>query len=62
MATITKTKAGTFKAVIRKNQKIIKTKTFKLKKSARDWAQKIPPLLSAQSMPAALMVRVVEKP
>jgi len=46
MATITKTKAGTFKAVIRKNQKIIKTKTFKLKKSARDWAQKIPPLLS----------------
>ncbi len=41
MATITKTKAGTFKAVIRKNQKVIKTKTFKLKKNAREWANKI---------------------
>ncbi len=41
MATITKTKAGTFKAIIRKNQRVIKTKTFKLKKNARQWAQKI---------------------
>lgn len=41
MSTITKTKAGTFKAIIRKNQRVIKTKTFKLKKKARQWAQKI---------------------
>ncbi|MBG7602713.1 MAG: hypothetical protein IZT60_09235, partial [Gammaproteobacteria bacterium] len=41
MATITKTKAGTFKAIIRKNQRVIKTKTFKLKKNARQWAKKI---------------------
>ncbi len=41
MATITKTKAGTFKAIIRKNSKVIKTKTFRLKKDARTWSKRI---------------------
>ena len=41
MATITKTKAGTFKAIIRKNNRIIKTKTFRLKKDARTWSKRI---------------------
>jgi integrase len=41
MATITKTKAGTYKAIIRRNNKALKTKTFKLKKHAREWARKI---------------------
>ena len=41
MATITKTKAGTFKAIIRKNNRTIKTKTFKLKKDVRTWAKRI---------------------
>lgn len=41
MATITKTRAGTYKAIIRTNNKILKTKTFKLKKHARDWAKKV---------------------
>lgn len=41
MATITKTRAGTYKAIIRRNNKILKTKTFKLKKHARDWAKKV---------------------
>ena len=40
-ATITKTKAGTFKAIIRKNSKVIKTKTFRLKKDARTWSKRI---------------------
>jgi hypothetical protein len=41
MATITKTKAGTYKAIIRRNNKALKTKTFKLKKHAWEWARKI---------------------
>lgn len=41
MATITKTNAGTFKAIIRRNNRTLKTKTFKLKKHAREWAKKI---------------------
>ena len=41
MATISKTPAGTFKAIIRKHGRVIKTKTFKLKKHARQWAQRI---------------------
>lgn len=39
MATISKTSTGTFKAIIRKNQRVINTKTFKLKKDARTWAK-----------------------
>ena len=41
MATITKTPAGTFKAIIRKNNRVIKTKTFRLKKDARTWSKRI---------------------
>ncbi len=41
MATITKTKSGSFKAIIRKNGRTIKTKTFKYKKAARAWANRI---------------------
>ncbi len=41
MATITKTKAGSFKAIIRKNNRVIKTKTFRLKKDARTWSKRI---------------------
>ena len=41
MATITKTKSGTFKAILRKNNRVIKTKTFKLKKDARTWSKRI---------------------
>lgn len=41
MATFTKTKAGTYKAIIRRNNCTLKTKTFKLKKHAREWAKKI---------------------
>jgi hypothetical protein len=41
MATITKTKAGTFKAIIRKNNRVIKTKIFRLKKDARTWSKRI---------------------
>ena len=41
MATITKTKAGTFKAIIRKNNRVIKTKTFRLKKDACTWSKRI---------------------
>lgn len=41
MATITKTPAGSFKAIIRKNSKVIKTKTFRYKRDARTWAMRI---------------------
>ncbi len=35
MATIIKNKSGSFKAIIRKNGRTTKTKTFKFKKDAR---------------------------
>jgi hypothetical protein len=41
MATISKTKSGSFKAIIRKNGRVIKTKTFRLKKDARTWSKRI---------------------
>ena len=41
MATVTKTAAGTFKAIIRKNGRILKTKTFKKKSLARTWVNRI---------------------
>jgi hypothetical protein len=40
MATITKTLAGTFRAIIRTKNKTI-TKTFKLRKLAKAWALRI---------------------
>ena len=41
MATLIKNKSGSFKAIIRKNGRTIKTKTFKYKKDARTWAARI---------------------
>lgn len=41
MATIIKTKAGNFKAIIRVKQQVVKTRTFRLKKHAREWANRI---------------------
>ena len=41
MATIYKTAYGTYKAIIRKNGRTIKTQSFKLKKDARAWATRI---------------------
>ena len=49
MATFSKTKSGSFKAIIRKNGRVIirkngrviKTKTFRLKKDARTWSKRI---------------------
>ena len=41
MATISKTKSGSFKAIIRKNSRVIKTKAFRLKKDARTWSKRI---------------------
>ena len=41
MVTITKTSAGTFKAIIRNKNRVIKTKTFRLKKDARTWSKSI---------------------
>ena len=41
MATIIKTTAGTFKAIIRRNGRLVKTQTFKRKQDARTWAQRI---------------------
>jgi hypothetical protein len=40
MATIRKTPAGNYQVIIKKRSKTLKTKTFKLKKHAREWAQK----------------------
>lgn len=40
MATIRKTPAGNYQVIIKKRGKTLKTKTFKLKKNARQWAQK----------------------
>ncbi|WP_457667711.1 tyrosine-type recombinase/integrase [Thiolapillus sp.] len=56
MATITKTKSGSFKAIIRKNGRTIKTKTFKFKKDARTWATRIEgdrDAMAAYGMPGA---------
>lgn len=56
MATITKTKSGSFKAIIRKNGRTIKTKTFQHKKTARAWATRIEgdrEAMAAYGMPGA---------
>ncbi|MFK7847554.1 MAG: tyrosine-type recombinase/integrase [Rhodothermales bacterium] len=41
MATIRKTPAGNYQVIIKKRGKTLKTKTFKLKKNARQWAHKV---------------------
>ncbi len=41
MATITKTSAGTWKAVIRKSGWPTAAKTFRTKRDAQDWARRI---------------------
>jgi len=56
MATITKTKSGSFKAIIRKNGRTIKTKTFKYRKDARIWSARIEgdrQAMAAYGMPGA---------
>ena len=41
MASIVKTPSGKFKAIIRKNGRLLKTKTFSRKTDAKAWAARI---------------------
>ncbi|MDH3639517.1 MAG: site-specific integrase, partial [Gammaproteobacteria bacterium] len=41
MATITKTSAGSWKAIVRKTGWPTKTKTFRVKRDATDWARQV---------------------
>jgi hypothetical protein len=41
MASFVKTQSGKFKAIIRKNGRVLKTKTFTRKTDAKAWASRI---------------------